>query len=108
MKKRLLVIFLFFMPLSLLFSQERRLLNPESYEIKPFVKEGFVIDHLSITAMGFGATGDNLPFWMYKNTFGRIDAETDAAGLLRGSISYYFSEKRYLEFTQIKEVDVVK
>ena len=86
------------MPISFLFSQENKVLTPESYDIKPFVKEGFVIDHLSLTAMGFGATGDNLPFWMYRNTNGRIDAETNVAGLLRGSISYYLSEKSYFEF----------
>ncbi len=98
MKKQLLIIFLLFSPISLLFSQENKVLNPESYDIKPFVKEGFVIDHLSLTAMGFGATGDNLPFWMYRNTNGRIDAETNVAGLLRGSISYYLSESSYFEF----------
>jgi hypothetical protein len=96
MKKQLLILLL--LPISILFSQENKVLNPESYDIKPFVNEGFVIDHLSLTAMGFGATGDNLPFWMYRNTNGRIDAETDIAGLLRGSISYYFSEKSYFEF----------
>ncbi|MFT4668879.1 MAG: hypothetical protein ACI840_002443 [Ulvibacter sp.] len=95
MKKWLLIIFL--LPISLLFSQENKVLNPERYDIKPFVKEGFVIDHLSLTTMGFGATGDNLPFWMYRNTNGRIDAETNVAGLLRGSISYYLSDRSYFE-----------
>jgi hypothetical protein len=98
MKKQLLIIFFLLLSISLVFSQENKVLNPESYDIKPFEKEGFVIDHLSLTAMGFGATGDNLPFWMYRNTNGRIDPETDVAGLLRGSISYYFSERSYFEF----------
>jgi hypothetical protein len=98
MKKQILITFLSLVPMLQLFSQENKLLNPESYDRKPFVKEGFVIDHLSITAMGFGATGDNLPFWMYRNTNGRIDAETDFAGLFRGSISYYLSDESYFEF----------
>lgn len=98
MKKRLFILFLLLSNSSQLFSQENKIVNPESYDIKPFVKEGFVVDHLSITAMGFGATGDNLPFWMYRNTNGRIDAETNIAGLLRGSISYYFSDRSYFEF----------
>jgi len=96
MKKQILILLL--LPFSLLFSQENKILNPESYDIKPFVKEGLIIDNISLTAMGFGATGDNLPFWMYRNTNGRIDAETNVAGLLQGSISYYFSDKSYFEF----------
>ena len=97
MKKQFLVIFLLFLPIFLLVSQENKLLNQESQDIKPFVKEGFVIDKLSISAMGFGATADNLPFWMYRNTNGRIDAETNVAGLLQGSVSYYLSNDSYFE-----------
>lgn len=98
MKKHFLTLFSFLLTVTLLFSQENKVISPESYDIKPFVKEGFVLDDLLFTAMGFGSTGDSLPFWMYRNTNGRVDAETNAAGLLRGGLSYYFSDKSYIEF----------
>ena len=88
---------MFLFSISLLFSQENKVVNPESQDIKLFLKEGFVIDKLSISAMGFGATADNLPFWFYSNTHGRIDAETNVAGLLQGRVSYNLSSKSYFE-----------
>ena len=81
-----------------LFSQDAKLLNPEVYDTKPFTKEGFILDYASFTATGIEATGNKLPFWMYRNTNGRIDPETNIAGLFQGSISYYLSEKSYFEF----------
>jgi hypothetical protein len=97
MKKKSIILFSLLLTYSLVFSQENEVLDPESKDVKSLEKEGFVIDNLSVSGMGFAATGDNLPFWMYRNTHGRIDAETNVAGLLQGRVSYYLSNKSYFE-----------
>ena len=97
MKRQLSIILLCFLSFWELYAQETKILNPESYDLKPFLKEGFLLDDLSITAIGLGASEDN-PFWIYRNTNGQIDAETNVAGFLHGGVSYYVSEKSYFEF----------
>jgi hypothetical protein len=97
MRQQFLFIMLCFFAFSRMFAQETKLINPESYDLIPFVKKGFALGDISITSFGLGASEDN-PFWMYRNTNGRIDAKTNIAGLLQGSISYHLSEKSYFEF----------
>ncbi len=57
-------------------------LNAQSIEIKS-----------SASIAGLVASSDELPFWLYSNTRGRIDETTNFSTFINGEASYKLSEK---------------
>ncbi|THD67716.1 hypothetical protein E7Z59_08660 [Robertkochia marina] len=49
------------------------------------------------SVLGLSGTDEELPFWMYHNTFGRIEANTNAFTLLNANVGKGFGENSYLE-----------
>ena len=52
---------------------------------------------LAFTGRGFAATGEQNPFWMYSNQYGRLDAETNVLGLVQVAYAKRFNENNRLE-----------
>ena len=58
-------------------------------------QEGF---NFTLTGRGLAATGNENPFWMYSNQYGRLDAQTGVLGLAQAS---FVAESRRLSFCSI-------
>ena len=57
-------------------------------------QEGF---NLALTGRGLAATGNENPFWMYSNQYGRLDAQTGILALAQASFVTEFNENNRLE-----------
>ena len=79
------------------YSQDLLPINPESEYQKEYLGEGFNLDKVEVIATGLVSNDESLPFWMYRNTNGRVSEDSNFMGLARVSASYHLSEKSYFE-----------